>query len=169
MYFDLLMQMKKQLGQINVWLDELTTYATSRSFDPNVLLTARLSPDQFAFVRQVQVTCDMAKYAASRVTGKEAPSHADDEKTIDELRARVTATVTYLETFKAEDFAGAATRKVTTPRWEGEWMTGHDFFLEHAQPNFFFHFTTVYALLRHAGVPVGKRHFLGKVTRHKPE
>lgn len=168
MYFDFVKQMQKQLGQIPVWFDELEAYATSRSFDPNVVLTARLSPDQFSLLRQIQVACDMAKFAALRLTGKEAPTHADDEKTLPELRARVASTIAYLDGFTAKDFEGAADRKVTNPRWEGEWMTGHDFFVEHATPNFFFHITHVYALLRHAGVPVGKRHYLGKVSRRKP-
>lgn len=169
MYFDLLRQMKKQLVQVNVWFDELAAHATARSFDPNVMLTARLAPDQFDFRRQVQVACDMAKSCAARSTGKEAPAHADDEQTIDDLRTRVTSTVAWLETIRPEDFAGTAERKVSNPRWNGEWMTGHDFFVEHAMPNFFFHLTTVYALLRHAGVPVGKRHYLGKVSRRPAE
>lgn len=168
MYFDFVKQMRKQLAQIPVWFEELEAF-TSRTFEPDGVLTARLAPDQFPFLKQVQVTCDTAKLAAARITGKEAPAHADDEKTLADLRARIASTVAYLDTFTEKDFEGVADRKVTNPRWEGEWMTGHDFFVEHATPNFFFHLTHVYALLRHLGVPVGKRHYLGKVSRRKPE
>lgn len=169
MYLDFVRQMTKQLAQVNVWLDELAAYATARSFDPNVLLAFRLAPDQFDFRRQVQVACDMAMYAAARVTEKAPLAIEDKEATVEELRARVAKTVAYLEGFTAADFANVATKRVTNPRWNGEWMTGHDFFVEHATPNFFFHLTTVYALLRHAGVPVGKRHYLGKVSRRPAE
>ena len=127
-----------------------------------MFLGIRLAPDQFAFARQVQITCDTAKLAASRLTGKEAPTHADTEKTLDELRARVRSVIAYLDGFSAKDFEGAATRSVTQPRWEGKTMSGGDYFLEHAVPNFYFHLTHVYAILRHNGVSVGKRDYLGR-------
>ncbi len=85
MIFETIRQMKKMLGQLDKWLEAATTYAQSRSFDPNVLLAMRLAPDQFAFARQVQSACDTAKLVTARLAGKEAPKHADDEKTIDEL------------------------------------------------------------------------------------
>lgn len=169
MYFDVLGQMKKQLRQIDKWLDLATEFAKSRKFDPNVFLGARLAPDQFAFARQVQGTCDVAKMTASRLSGKEAPAHPDTEQTIEELRARVHAVLSYLDGFTAKDFEGAATRKVTQPRWEGKWMTGHDYFLEHAIPNFYFHLGHVYAILRHGGVCVGKRDYLGALSLREPE
>ena len=103
----------------------------------------------------------VAKLGASRVTGKDAPSHADNEATIAELRARVQSVISYLDGFAEKDFESVATRVVTQPRWEGKTMTGHDYFLEHVVPNFYFHLTTAYALLRHNGVPVGKRDFVG--------
>jgi hypothetical protein len=168
MYHEIFRQMKKQLGQIDKWFDAATTFAQSKSFDPNLFLAFRLAPDQFAFARQVQITCDTVKLAASRLTGKEAPSHADTEQTLDELRARVKSVIGYLDGFSAKDFEGAAKRSVTQPRWEGKVMTGADYFLEHALPNFYFHLAHVYAILRHNGVTVGKRDYLGPLSLRAP-
>ena len=168
MYFEMISQMKKHLGQIDTWLESAATLAQSKSFDPNIFATLRLAPDQFAFARQVQITCDTAKLAASRLSGKEAPAQADSEQTLDELRARVRSVLTYLNGFSADDFAAAATRSVTQPRWEGKVMSGADYFLEHAVPNFYFHLTHVYAILRHNGVSVGKRDYLGPLSLRTP-
>ncbi len=168
MYYESLRQMKKMLGQLDAWLDAATAFAKSKSFDPTVFLELRLAPDQFAFARQVQITCDTAKLAASRLSGKEAPVHADNEGTLEALRARVRAVVGYLDGFTARDFEGAASRLVTQPRWEGKVMTGADYFLEHATPNFYFHYTHAYAILRHNGVNVGKRDYLGTLSLRAP-
>ena len=161
MYHEAFAQMKKLLGQLDKWLDTAVAHAKTKSFDPNLFLGFRLAPDQFAFARQVQVACDTAKLAASRLTGKDAQTHADTEQTIDELKARVAAVIGYLDGMTAKDFEGAAARTISMPRWEGKVMTGADYFLEHAQPNFFFHYSMVYALLRHNGVDVGKHDYLG--------
>ena len=168
MYYETLRQMKKMLGQLDKWLEAAEANAKARSFDSSVFLGLRLSPDQFAFARQVQVACDTAKFAAARLTGKEAPAQPDTEQTVDELRARVRSVVAYLDGFSAKDFEGAATRTISQPRWEGKTMTGADYFLEHALPNFFFHVTTAYAILRHNGVVLGKRDYLGPLTQHAP-
>ena len=168
MFHDIFRQMKKQLGQLDKWLEAAEASAKARSFDPNLFLAFRLSPDQFGFARQVQVACDTAKLAASRLSGKDAPSYPDTEQSLGELRTRVQATIAYLDGFSAADFAAAATRTISQPRWEGKTMTGADYFLEHAVPNFYFHLTTVYAILRHNGVPLGKRDYLGALTQHAP-
>jgi hypothetical protein len=168
MYYEILGQMKKQLGQIDKWLDAATAYAKTKSFDPNVFVGLRLAPDQFAFGRQIQAVCDVSKLAAARLAGKEAPSHPDTEQTLEELRARVRTVIAYLDGFKAKDFEGAATRTISQPRWEGKTMTGHDYFIEHAIPNFFFHLSHVYAILRHNGVDVGKRDYLGALSLKAP-
>ena len=118
-------------------------------------------------MRQVQAACDTAKLACSRLTGKDAPSHPDTETTLDELRARIRSVIAHLEEVSEADYAAAATRVITTPRWEGKVMSGGDYFMEHALPNFFFHVTHSYALLRHNGVPVGKRDYLGAQTRRE--
>jgi hypothetical protein len=168
MFFETLGQLKKTLSQLDGWLEAAATYATTKKFDPSVYLGLRLAPDQFAFAKQVQTACDTAKLAAARLAGKEAPKHPDTEQSLDELRARVKSVVTYLESFSAADFAEAATRRVTQPRWEGQYMLGADYFLEHALPNFYFHTTHVYAILRHNGVPLGKKDFLGALSKHTP-
>jgi hypothetical protein len=169
MYYETFRQMKKMLGQVDRWLEAAAAYAKEKSFDPTLFLGFRLAPDQFAFARQVQTACDTAKLAASRLTGKAAPSHPDTEKTLDELRARVQSVVAYLDGFSAADFEGAATATITQPRWEGKTMTGADYFLEHAVPNFFFHLTTAFAILRHNGVQIGKRDYLGALTQRAPD
>ena len=164
MYFEALGQMKKQLGQLDKWLESAEKFAKDKSFDPALFLGFRLAPDQFAFGRQVQATCDVAKLSIARLAGKEAPKHEDNEKTLDELRARVKSVIAYLDGFTAKDFDQAATRVITQPRWEGKTMSGANYFLQHGLPNFFFHLTTTYAILRHNGVDVGKRDFLGALT-----
>jgi uncharacterized protein len=168
MFYESFLQMKKMLGQIDKWLDAGEAYAKEKSFEPNLFLGFRLAPDQFAFARHVQTACDTAKLSASRLTGKDAPKHADTEQTVEELRTRVHAVVAYLDGLTAKDFEAAATRSITQPRWEGKVMTGTDYFLEHAQPNFFFHLTHTYAILRHNGVPLGKRDYLGALTQRLP-
>jgi uncharacterized protein len=168
MYFETVGQMKKMLGQLQKWLEAAAAFAQTKKFDPNVLLSFRLAPDQFPFVKQVQTTCDTAKQVAARLAGKEAPSHPDTEQTLDELRARIDTVIAYLDGFSASDFDGAAARTVTQPRWEGKIMTGPDYFREHGLPNFFFHLTHAYAILRHNGVALGKRDYLGPLTQRLP-
>ncbi len=168
MYFEIFRQMSKQLAQLDVWLDKADASAKARSFDANAFLECRLAPDQFPFVRQIQIVCDTAKLASSRLSGKDAPAHPDTEKTVDELRTRVRAVIEYLDGFTAKDFAEAATRSITQPRWEGKTMSGHDYFVEHALPNFYFHLTHAYALLRANGVALGKRDYLGALSLRAP-
>jgi len=164
MYFQNFNQMKKTLGQLDTWLEKAEGFAKTKAFEPSVTLGFRLAPDQFAFARQVQIACDTAKLAASRLSGREAPSQPDTEQSLGELRARVASVITYLDGFTAKDFEGAATREITQPRWEGKMMTGENYLLEHALPNFFFHTNHVYAILRHNGVSLGKRDYLGTMT-----
>jgi uncharacterized protein len=159
--YPFVVQMKKLLRQIDGWLDKAEAHAAAKKFDATSLLQARLAPDMFPLVRQVQSTCDQAKYAVARTTGNEVPSHPDTEQTIAQLRQRVASVVTYLDGFSSSDFEGIGSRTVTTPRWEGKSMPAIEYFVEHAQPNFYFHYTMTYALLRHNGVEVGKRDFLG--------
>ncbi|MGD0674942.1 MAG: DUF1993 domain-containing protein [Polyangiaceae bacterium] len=169
MYHTIILEMKKLLGQLDQWIGAAAAYAQAKSFDPNVFVGLRLAPDQFAFARQVQSACDTAKFAAARLAGRDAPTHADTEQTLDELHARVRAVIAYLEGFKAADFEGASKRVITQPRWEGKVMTGADYFVEHAVPNFFFHVTHAYAILRHNGVSIGKRDYLGPLTLREPK
>ena len=168
MYFPMFGQMKKQLRQMGTWFDSAENHASAKGFDVNVLTQARLAPDQFPLVRQVQIACDTAKLGASRLTGKDAPGQPDTEKTFEELRARIASVLAYLDGFTPEDFEETKTRVDTQPRWEGKNMDGGDYFLEHVVPNFYFHTAHVYALLRHNGVPVGKRDYLGALSQKPP-
>ena len=168
MYYDAFLQIKKTLGQLSTWLDKAETFAKEKSFDPSLYLNFRLAPDQLAFVKQVQIACDTAKLGASRLTGKEAPSHADNEQTLAELCARVASVISYLDGYSEKDFEGTSTRSITQPRWEGKVMTGKDYFFEHVQPNFFFHAAHTYAILRHNGVPLGKKDYLGALSQRQP-
>lgn len=168
MYSETFGQMKKMLAQLDKWLEAAEAFAKTKSFEPSLFLGFRLAPDQFAFARQVQSACDTAKLAAARLAGKEAPSHPDTEQTVGELRARVGTVLAYLDGFSPRDFEGAATRVVSQPRWEGKVMSGADYFLEHAVPNFFFHITHAYAILRHNGVSLGKKDYLGPLSQRMP-
>lgn len=168
MYADIANQMKKTLAQLETWLVRATEYAESRKFDPNVFINMRLAPDQLPFVKQVQITCDTAKLGISRITGKPAPAHEDKEATIAELQERVRSVIGYLNDFKPDDFANAATAVITQPRWEGKVMTGADYTLQHMVPNFFFHASHTYAILRHNGVPLGKKDYLGALNQRLP-
>jgi hypothetical protein len=154
-------QFTKTLQNLSAMLDKAAAHADSKKFDVEVLLNARLAPDQFNFIRQVQIACDTAKLGVARLTGKEAPSYEDNEKTLPELKARIEKTLAYLGTVAAADFAGAAERRVSQPRWQGKYLTGTEFAVQHMLPNFFFHVTTAYAILRHNGVDVGKKDYLG--------
>ena len=164
MYFEFLRQMTKQLHQLNKWFDIAQTFAAAKTFDAQVLLQSRLAPDQFSLLKQVQITCDTAKLMISLVTGKDAPKQADDESTFDELRTRVRDVLAYLEGFSASDFDDVGSKIITQPRWQGKVMSGADYFLEHGIPNFFFHLSHCYAILRHNGVPLGKKDYLGSLN-----
>ena len=168
MYIETFSQMKKQLGQLDKWLGTAAEHAKAKSFDPAVLAGSRLAPDQFPLTRQVQICCDTVKVAASFLTGKPAEPQADNEATLEELQARVRSIIKLLDGLSPQDFHGAAERVVSQPRWKGEWMTGADYFVQHALPNFYFHLTTAYAILRHNGVTLGKRDYLGPQTKHPP-
>jgi hypothetical protein len=160
-------QFIKMLKNLNAILDKGALFAESKKIDMDVLLNSRLAPDQFNLIRQIQIACDTAKLCASRLTGKTAPLHEDNEKTLSELKTRINDVVTYLGTFKAEDFQGASEVKVSQPRWEGKYLTGSEYATQHALPNIYFHITTAYAILRHNGVEVGKKDYLGEMPYKK--
>ena len=168
MYIHIFGQFKKQLGQLDKWLSTAAEYAKSRNFDPVVFPTLRLAPDQFPLARQVQIACDTVKLTAAYLTGKPAQPQEDNETTIEQLQVRIRSIITLLDGLAAADFEGAAARVVSQPRWKGEWMTGEDYFIQHSVPNFYFHLTTTYAILRHNGVAIGKRDYLGTQTKRPP-
>lgn len=137
-------------------------HAETKKLDQAVLLTYRLYPDMFSFTRQIHVAADSAKGCIARLAGVEAPVYEDNEKTFAELIARVDKTIAYLGGFKPAQIDGSETRTIVMKMRTGDMtFTGEDFLLGFAQPNFYFHFTTAYDILRHNGVELGKRHFLG--------
>ena len=156
-------QYSKMLDNLSRILDKAAQYAEAKKFNIDVLLNSRLAPDQFNLIRQVQITCDTAKFGAARICGKEAPSHPDTETSLAELQARIKTVQDYLASFKPEDFVGAEARHVSQPRWEGKYLTGTEFVIQHSLPNIYFHITTAYSILRHNGVDVGKKDFLGSM------
>ena len=156
-------QLIKMLRNLDGWLAAAITHAESRQFDVDHLLAARLAPDQFAFDKQVQRTCENAKLVASRLAAKESRPDPDAEPTFEGLRGRIASAITYLETFTPEDFAGAEERQVSLPWMNGKWMRGDEYVAQFALANFYFHATTAYSILRHNGVELGKRDFIGGV------
>ncbi len=157
----------KMLANLKNILEKGAYHAEMKKFDVEVLLHSRLAPDQFNLVRQVQIACDMAKFCAARLAGKEAPKHEDNEKSLDELLARIDSVIAYLQTYSEADFDGAMERKISQPRWEGKYLAGQEFLIQHALPNIYFHITTTYAILRHNGVEVGKNDYLGELPLKK--
>ena len=153
----------KTLQNLEQWMEKASAYAKAKAFDVDVLAQARLAPDQFAFVQQVQSACDQAKYAAAYLGGKPAPSHPDTEKTFAELRQRIQKCLGFLATVQAKDLVGAEERKVAPPWLGGKWLRGDDYLIHVALPNFFFHATMAYAILRHNGVQLGKMDFIGSM------
>ena len=135
---------KKMISNLDAWIEKAIAHAKAKSFDPAILLAARLAPDQYPLLRQVQSACDSAKFAAARLAGKEPPKHPDTEQTLDEVRARIQTVKTYLDTFQSTDFAGAEERVVALPFLEGKVLSGRDYLFEMAIPNFFFHVITAY-------------------------
>jgi hypothetical protein len=167
--FDLTVpQLQKTLRNLDAWLTAAEAHATAKKFPVENLLTARLAPDQFPFVRQVQTVCDNAKMLPGRLAGKEWPKHEDNETTFAQLHARIASVQSYLETFKPEDFGGAEDRRITLPWTEGKWMTGTEYLIQFALPNFYFHAVTAYAILRHNGVELGKRDYIGGIPLKNP-
>lgn len=160
-------QFIKMLENMTLILDKAAGFADSKKVEMDVLLQSRLAPDQFNLIRQIQITCDTAKLCASRLTTKEAPVNADTEKTLSELKARIESTINYLKTFSPKDYAEASKRHITQPRWEGQYLSGDEFVQNHAIPNFYFHMSTAYAILRHNGVEIGKKDYLGKMPYKK--
>jgi uncharacterized protein len=154
----------KTLANISKWLNKAEEYAASRPFDPGVLLGARLAPDQFPLRKQLQVATDWVKNGHARLAGKEPPSYPDTEQTLAEIRARIEACLAYVATYRSEDFEGADQRLIGSSRTPGKAALGSDYLRETVLPNFYFHATTAYAILRHNGVALGKRDFIGEVT-----
>jgi len=152
----------RMLDNAGRWLDKAQAHAEARKFDPSVYLAARLAPDMLPFTNQILIACDGAKFAIARLSGVEAPSFDDSEKTLAELRERLRATAAYVQSVPAAKIDGTEDKDITIPRRAGPMTLKGEVYLKHfVLPNFFFHMTTTYALLRHYGVELGKMDYLG--------
>jgi hypothetical protein len=150
------------LGNLSGVLEKGVAYAQHRKFEPAVLLAARLAPDMFPLTRQVQIACDIAKNAVARLTAQEPPRFPDTETSFEELHARIARTVDYLKSIPPDALEGAETREIKFTAGERTLeFKGLHFLQQWAIPNVLFHATTAYAILRHNGVELGKRDFLG--------
>ncbi len=152
------------LGSLAAILDKGLAHASARKFDPTVLVNSRLAPDMFPLSRQVQIACDLAKNSAARLAAVEPPRFDDTEKTIEELQTRIAKTIDYLKSIPPAALEGAEERDIKVPAGERTLeFKGLAFLQRWAIPNVFFHVTTTYNILRHNGVDIGKRDFLGSL------
>ena len=152
----------RMLGNLSAILDKAAQHAAQRKIEPSVLLNTRLFPDMFPLLRQVQLTADFAKGTTARLAGAEVPKFPDTETTFEDLKARIARTVEFVKSFKPAQIDGSEAREITIPiGGQPHTFKGQGYLLHQAMPNFYFHATTTYAILRHCGVEVGKRDFLG--------
>ena len=152
----------RMLTNLGQWLDKAEAHAASRKFDTSVYLSARLAPDMLPFTRQIQIACDGAKFAVARLAGVESPKFEDNETSFAELRERVRKVLDYVQSVPAAQIDGTEEKDIVIPRRDGSTTMKGEAYLKHfVLPNFYFHLTTTYALLRHYGVDLGKMDFLG--------
>lgn len=150
------------LGNLSNILDKAQAHVDAKKIDPTALTTFRLFPDMFPFTRQVQIACDTAKGAVARLAGLPIPVYEDDEKTLAELQARIAKTLAFIQTVTAQQIDGGEEKDIVIKRADKEThYKGMQFLLGNALPNFYFHVTTAYDILRHNGVEIGKRDYLG--------
>ena len=155
----------QMLSSLSAILEKAEAHALSRKIEPSVLLNTRLTPDMFPLVRQVQLVTDFAKGAAGRLAGVELPKYDDTETSFTELKARIAKTADFLHSLKPAQIDGSETREITIPvGGQPRKFTGQNYLLRFALPNFYFHHTTAYAILRQCGVDIGKREYLGQFT-----
>lgn len=163
MYTSSIPVFKQMLGGLSQVLRKAEAHATEKKIDPNALLQARLFPDMFALLRQVQVASDFAKSVSARLAGVDVPKLEDNEQTFAELQARIATVLTFIEGLDVARFDEAATREIVTQAGtpKEKRFTGQSYLLNYGLPHFFFHTTTAYAILRHNGVEVGKKDYIG--------
>jgi uncharacterized protein len=153
-------QMLTSLSNI---LKKAETHATEKKIDPQALLQARLFPDMFPLTHQIQIAADFAKGVTARLAAAEVPGYEDKEQSFAELQARIAKTLSFIGTFKAEQFDGSEQREIIlrpgTPKEQK--LPGRIYLLHYGMPQFFFHVTTAYAILRHNGIDIGKRDYMG--------
>lgn len=153
----------QMLTSLRAILDKAEAHCTAKKIDPSVILGARLFPDMFPLTRQVQLTSDFAKGPIARLAGQEPPKWEDKEASFAELRARIDKTIEFVKSFKPEQIDGSESRDVTLPiGGNPTTFKGQRYLLQFALPNFYFHHTAAYSILRHNGIEVGKRDYLGQ-------
>jgi len=151
------------LRNLSTILDKAEAHCAAKKIEPSALTTYRLYPDMFPLTRQVQIACDSAKGAVARIAGVEIPKHEDTEQTFADLKARIAKTIDFLESVPASKVDGSEEKEVVLQMRSGERrFKGLQYLMGHAYPNFYFHVTTAYNILRHNGVEIGKADFIGK-------
>jgi uncharacterized protein len=154
----------QMLTSLSAILKKTETHATDKKIEPQALLQARLYPDMFPLTQQIQIAADFAKGVSARLAGAEVPSYEDKEQSFAELQARISKTLSFIGGFKAEQFDGSEQREIVlrpgTPKEQR--LPGSTYLLHYGMPQFFFHVTTAYAILRHNGIEIGKRDYMGK-------
>ena len=154
---------KQLLGGLSAVLAKAEAHASAKKIDPNALLQARLYPDMFPLLRQVQVACDFAKSVSARLAGVEVPSFEDQEASFADLQSRIAKTLAFINSLTAAQMAGSETRQIVTQAGtpKEKIFMGESYLLNYGLPHFFFHTNTAYAVLRHNGVEVGKKDYIG--------
>jgi len=155
----------RQLNNLSVILKKGATYAETKKIDQSVLLNSRLAADMFPLVRQVQITSDAVKFGAARLANIEIPSFEDNETTFEQLQERIAKTIKFLQDIKAEQIDGSEAKKISyVQRGKENNFIGLPYLLNYVLPNLYFHITATYAILRHNGVDVGKKDYLGDLN-----
>ncbi len=153
----------RHLKHLSDILQKAQDYATSKKIEPAALINFRLAPDMLPFVRQIQIVSDTVKAGASRLAGVEIPSYTDNETSFDELKERLAKTIKYLESFKAEQIDGTENKKISYHQHGRDRnFVGMQYLLDYLLPNLFFHISIAYAILRHNGLEIGKKDYLGQ-------
>lgn len=153
---------RQVLNSLLAILDKAENHAAEKKIDPQALLQFRLYPDMLPFTRQIQIACDFAKGCSARLGGMDVPAYEDNERSFAELKARIAKTLAFIDTVPAEEITGSEQRAITTGSGEKtKHLTGQTYLLHYALPHFFFHATTAYDILRHNGVEIGKKDFIG--------
>ena len=150
------------LGNLSRIIEKAQAHADAKKIDPAAIIDFRLYPDMFSLCRQVQIATDTAKSVVARLAGADIPAYEDNERSFDDLKARIAKTIAFVETFKPAQIDGTEDKDIVTKRGDKEThYKGMQFLLNHAMPNVYFHVTTAYNILRHNGVEIGKRDYLG--------
>jgi hypothetical protein len=164
MYASSIPVFNQMLGGLDAILAKAEAHATEKNIEPTALTRARLFPDMFPLSKQVQIACDFARGVSARLAGAEVPKYADEELTFAELRDLIARTLGFIDSFTPSQFEGSAQREIVirqgTPKERR--FTGQAYLLSYGLPQFFFHVTTTYALLRHNGIDIGKRDYMGQ-------